>query len=152
LKILVQFNCGSLGQYFTIMIIWFRFCTCKWQRHKVVNTLVKLKTCSISIWNVGILKIWLAKKSNIGFLHECFETKHITFFKWHINSYCRCLGNMIESIKASGCEYRDRSQKPCRIVMKTMNFFTYVFFLHFKIMLIIPSCVKWLIWKLRNSN
>jgi hypothetical protein len=25
-------------------------------------------------------------------------------------------------------------------------------FWHFKIMVIIPSCVKWLIWMLRNSN
>jgi hypothetical protein len=29
----------------------------------------------------------------------------------------------------------------------------YIFFpWHFKVMLIIPSCAKWLIWKLRNSN
>jgi hypothetical protein len=31
--------------------------------------------------------------------------------------------------------------------------FLHVFFLkYFKVMLIIPSCTKWLIWKLRNSN
>jgi hypothetical protein len=40
------------------------------------------------------------------------------------------LGSRIESIKASGCEYRDRSQKSCRIVMKTMNFL-HTFFLTF---------------------
>jgi hypothetical protein len=40
------------------------------------------------------------------------------------------------------CEYKDKNQKPCWIVMKTVKFFTYVFFLHFKMMLIIPSCAK----------
>jgi hypothetical protein len=31
-----------------------------------------------------------------------------------------------------GCEYKDRSQKPCQIMVKTENFFTYVFFLTFE--------------------
>jgi hypothetical protein len=30
-----------------------------------------------------------------------------------------------------GCEYKDKSQKTCWIVVKTMNFFTYVFSLTF---------------------
>jgi hypothetical protein len=30
-----------------------------------------------------------------------------------------------------GCEYRDKSQKPCQIVVKIVNFFTYVFVLTF---------------------
>jgi hypothetical protein len=49
-----------------------------------------------------------------------------------------------------GCKYTFRSQKPCRIVVKIVNFFTYVFSWHFKVMLIIRSCAKWLIWMLRN--
>jgi hypothetical protein len=32
-----------------------------------------------------------------------------------------------------GCEYKERSQKPCQIVVKIVNFFTYVFLVTFKI-------------------
>jgi hypothetical protein len=45
-----------------------------------------------------------------------------------------------------GCKYTFMSQKPCWIVVKIVKFFTYVFSWHLKVMLIIPSCVKWLIW------
>jgi hypothetical protein len=45
-------------------------------------------------------------------------------------------GNSFRRVWANGrvwveCEYRDRSQKPCWIVVKILNFFTYVFFLTF---------------------
>jgi hypothetical protein len=49
------------------------------------------------------------------------------------------------------CKYAQRSQKLCWILMKTMNFLQF-FCWHLKIMLVISSCAKWLIWMLKNSN
>jgi hypothetical protein len=56
------------------------------------------------------------------------------------------------NVHCARCEYKDRRQKSCYIVVKIVNFFTYVFSWHLKVMLIISSCVRWLIWMLRNSS
>jgi hypothetical protein len=60
--------------------------------------------------------------------------------------------NLLGEMLMTRCKYAFKSQKSCQIMVKTMNFVTYVFSWHLKVMLIIPSCAKWLIWMLRNSN
>jgi hypothetical protein len=105
----------------------------------------------------------LGMSSRIDVFNGKFDNMCLSFNskKWYLDSQLPMqeLGLEFSNVQAMkdllyhelfGCKYTFRNQKPCWIVVKIVNFLTYVFSWHFKIMLIIPSCAKWLIWMLRN--
>ncbi len=51
-------------------------------------------------------------------IFKCFGSNHVHTTHWNI------LNHVV--IVFFGCDYKDKSQKPCRIVVKIVNFFTYV--------------------------
>ncbi len=62
----MHLSCNSsknlLTNFFKTMIIWSRLLTCKGQCLKVVNTPTKLKIHYVSIRDLGIPKVYLARK------------------------------------------------------------------------------------------
>jgi hypothetical protein len=51
------------GQFLTIVMILSKFSTCKWSLCKVVNTLARLNTLFVTIYDLGMPRICLAKNT-----------------------------------------------------------------------------------------
>lgn len=68
----LQLACGSLGQFFTKVIIGSMFSTCKWHCLRVVNTPTKLNIHLVSICELMISRILFARKPTFkNDLHGC---------------------------------------------------------------------------------
>jgi hypothetical protein len=122
------------------------------------------------IWKKVIKKVsihlFLVTTLSIVVLDNDTSQWRSTFFSWVViqqktqvwtfNDW-KCFQHFEEKLQGNfvqnGCKYIQRSQKSMLDTSKNYIYvFVYVFVWHSKIMIIFWSCVKWLIWVLRNSN
>jgi hypothetical protein len=75
----------------------------------------------IAYLQMGEISIGLTPKEQDQIVHKAKWCK----WPWEGNSFIRVWENGRVWV---GCEYIDRSQKPCRIMVKSLNFFTFFFF------------------------
>jgi hypothetical protein len=88
----VQFKQGQLCRFLTIMMMWSKFFTCKWQHQKFVNTLARLNnTCSILIIYVTLEFLGFVWQKNQRFWNWiswlCHQNKGLTHTIGTINNF-----------------------------------------------------------------
>jgi hypothetical protein len=117
-----------------------------------------IKKVSIHLFLATRLSIvvWIMTLHNEGqhfFLELFYNIKHKCEHSMIENAF----NSLKKSFKEILCKMDANTFKginnPCWILVKIVFTFLYMFlFWHSKIMIIISSCAKWLIWVLRNSN
>jgi hypothetical protein len=90
----------------------------------MVVKVFSLKTSMPTKVNEVFVKVTSISSTLVKTQFTIYERCNVTSI-WNILKIC-----LVQHCN-SRCEYASKSQKPCWIVVKTMNFFTYVFFLTF---------------------
>jgi hypothetical protein len=119
----------------------------RWKIHKWPTNVILIVICATLIFVVPLVHFSFTTQNCKNWPNlNCRKGGEIRYSNMH--NHCKGY----KYLSGIRCKYVQRSQKSCWNWWKIYKFFTYILFWHFKVMLIIPSCIKWLIWLLKKSN